>query len=204
MRNLCLHTCFSVLQKRRHALVGQRISAFVTGITGMAAYPPPFDLMQRHECIELLPKISVTHRLFVGGTPAATLPVRQPFAHAFLNVLGIGMDHDLARALQCFKSLNDGSKFHAIVGGSRHAAVQLFLVVPLSQQRTPAAWAGVALAGPVGPDFHYLATHFGVSPELLLNWRPVATAARRTVLRDFFHAGPTSRGPATRFTADTT
>src|SRR5256885_13272153 len=76
----------------------------------------PRDAVQAGEAIELAPQVDVLHRLFVGGPPAAALPVEQPLADAFLHVLRISVDLDLAGALQQLQRANDRGELHAIVG----------------------------------------------------------------------------------------
>src|SRR5690606_32167808 len=107
-------------------------------------------------------------------------------------------------------------------GGAGLAAVQRLFVRAGAHQHAPSAWPRVALAGAVGPHFdllavfrivclhcsEYEAAAAGAAANQMSPgsaWRLTATdAARARLRRDFFQAGPISRMPATRLTADTT
>src|SRR5437016_12420698 len=112
----------------------------------------PRDAVQAGEAIELAPQVHVLHGLFVGGAPAAALPVVQPLADAFLYVLRIGVDLDLTGALQQLQRPNDRRELHAIVGRLRLTAEQLSFFAVHLQNGTPASRPGIALARAVGVD----------------------------------------------------
>ncbi|MCY1382159.1 hypothetical protein D9M69_701470 [compost metagenome] len=104
--------------------------------------------------------------------------------------------------------------------------MQRLLVAAGAHQHTPAARAGIALAGAVRPHFHFLLVRFAVlhgaawfSLFVLIPSRPAAqerskpSSAWRLTTTDaararlglvlVFQAGPMIRIPATRLTADT-
>ncbi len=99
-----------------------------------------------------LPQIDILYRLLVGGSPVAQLPLRHPFEDAFAHVLRVGVQHHVAVALQRRERLDRRGQLHAIVGGERFAALELFLVLARAQDRAPSARPGVAAAGTVGVD----------------------------------------------------
>src|SRR5205823_2757777 len=147
----------------------------------------PRDAVQAGEAIELAPQVDVLHRLFVGGPPAAALPVEQPLADAFLHVLRISVDLDLARALQQLQRANDRGELHAIVGRLRLTAEQLLFFAVHLQNGAPASRPGIPLAGAIGVDayrpdvnaaraFRHAVRFASASPEPGPSWERVCRA----------------------------
>src|SRR5262249_56627669 len=84
--------------------------------------------------------------------PAAPLPARDPLRDALHHVERIGVEPDLARALERVERADYRRELHAVVGGLRLAAPELLLGPLGAQQRAPAAGAGIAAAGAVAVD----------------------------------------------------
>src|SRR3546814_2666292 len=72
----------------------------VTGMAGMTANPLPAHLMAVDLLVELLPKVGILHRLLARRFPPALLPVGHPVVDALHDVLRVGHQTNLARALQ--------------------------------------------------------------------------------------------------------
>src|SRR5262245_60995268 len=83
--------------ERLDAEVGEPVGALVLRMACVPAHPVPRNAVRAREPVELLPQVDVLHRLLVRRAPAAALPVGQPFADAFLDVLRVGIDLDHAR-----------------------------------------------------------------------------------------------------------
>ncbi|MBV9245327.1 MAG: hypothetical protein JO366_11005 [Methylobacteriaceae bacterium] len=112
--------------------------------------------MTRHGGIESLPQIDVLDRLLLGRPPAVTFPARHPAGHGAAEVLRIGVQVDDARTRESLERHDRGRQLHPIVGGLRLAAEELLFALPEGQHRTPAAGAGIAGTGAVGPGRHAL------------------------------------------------
>ena len=119
----------------------------------MALDPVPLDAVTGHFGIQHLPQVGILDRGLAGRAPAAGFPAGDPLADAFLHVLRVGVDVDVARTLEAAQRFDHGLQFHAVVGGVRRAAEQFFFLPLTAQQGTPATGAGVALAGAVGKYF---------------------------------------------------
>src|SRR5947209_8203297 len=118
----------------------------------MAFHPAPSDLMLARRLVEPAPEVLVLDRLPVRRLPAVALPSLQPKRDALAQVLRIGVQIDAARTLQRFERRNRGEQLHAVVGGQRLAARQFFQLIAEFENGAPAARAGIARAGAVGPD----------------------------------------------------
>ena len=92
--------------------------------------------------------------LFLARFPAALFPVIHPLGDAVHDVLGVGVQHDAAWALERIQGFNRSHHFHAIVGGLGFAAMQRLAVLAGNQQRTPATRARITSAGAVGIDLN--------------------------------------------------
>ncbi len=64
------------------------------------------------------------------------------------------MQFDAAWFDKGVQRLNDRAHFHAVVGGVRIAARNFFFMLAITDDRTPAARPGVALARAVGENFN--------------------------------------------------
>jgi hypothetical protein len=87
-----------------------------------------------------------------GGAPAVAPPVVDPAGDAVPDVFGVGMDLDLAAALERLERGDRRHQLHAVVGGHGLAARQLLLGAAGAQYGAPAAGARIARAGAVGED----------------------------------------------------
>lgn len=71
----------------------QHVTTFVLRVAGVALDPFPFYLVALNGQIQPLPQIDILDRLFVGGFPAALLPVMDPAGDAprtyWLSVLSV-------------------------------------------------------------------------------------------------------------------
>src|SRR5687768_14095054 len=122
----------------------------------MSFYPQPFDFMLIAQLVERAPEVLVLDRFVVRGAPAAFFPLMDPVADPELHILRIGVEPDAARLAQRFQRADDRRQLHAVVGGMRFAAEQLPRPAFVLQQRAPSARAGIALAGAIGVDLHYV------------------------------------------------
>src|SRR5262245_44853785 len=199
-----------LLHGLRDTLVGQCIGALVADVARMALHPAPFDMVQRGERLQALPEVHVLHRLLVGRFPAALLPAVDPGRDAVLHVLAVGVEHDVAGALEARQRFDDGRQFHAVVGGRGLAAEQLFLVLAAAEPRAPAAGAWVALAGAIRIDHHLGPCNERRHHKSFVSiqsmstrwmWLLVTTEGAAAVAVFFLRASPISRMPRTRFTA---
>src|SRR4051812_21229969 len=144
-----------------NALVRQRVGAFIFRVSCMSLHPMPLYLMLGRDGIEFAPQVVVLDGFLVRGFPALALPGMDPLGDALLDVDRIGVQAHAARALQRLERPDDGSELHAVVGGGRRAAPQLFFFSLEAQQRAPAAGPGVAAAGAVAVDLDDLFIHGG-------------------------------------------
>jgi hypothetical protein len=128
-----------------HAAIGESVGAFIAAVSGVPLDPAPLNAVFAGEFIEALPEVGVLHRLLVGGTPAVALPVVNPFADAFLQVLRIGVKTHAGWPLEGLQGTNRGGHFHTVVGGVRLRRPR----VP-SRVRPPAGRPPSRL----GPDCH--------------------------------------------------
>lgn len=136
----------------RNGCPRQRIGPFVLGMPGMAPDPVPFHVVGGRGCLQPLPEFGVLDRLAGGGLPAVPLPVGDPLGDPVSDVLAVGVDSRLDRALQALEAFDCGHQLHAVVCGLRGAARELFFGAAPAQDRAPAAGARVSRACPVGVD----------------------------------------------------
>lgn len=140
--------------------IGQSIGLFVAWITRMPAHPFPRHFMACGLCLQLLPKVNVLHRLFVGGDPASLLPSMDPRCDALTHVLAVGHQPHLAGALQSGKRLNHSHQLHAVVRCVGFTAPQFTFVIPTAQPCAPSPTARVALASTIGVDKDFVAISY--------------------------------------------
>src|SRR5437773_5696302 len=167
----------------------ERIGALVLRVSGVPLHPMPRDAVRGGEAIELPPQVLVLHRLLVRGAPTAALPVVQPIADAFLHVLRIGVDLDMAGVLEQLQRPYDRRELHAIVGRLRLTAEQLPFLAVHPHNGAPASGPGIALAGAIGIDayrldanaaraFRHAVRFASASPEPGLSWERACRAIR--------------------------
>ena len=118
--------------------------------------PVPRHLMAGNLGIELAPEILIEHRLAVGLAPISPAPAVDPLVDALHHVLRIHVQIDATWALERAQRLKDSHHFHSVVGRLQLAAVQGLFRMTRTHQCAPAARAGIALAGTVGPDFNVI------------------------------------------------
>ena len=140
----------------RSRLISSRASssaAFVLDVPGMALEPPPLDpWVPLAGGVQTLPQVLILDRLLVGGAPAALTPALDPLGDALAQILAVGEQAPRHRPLQRLECRDRRHQLHAVVGRQRLAAGQLAALAAPGQDRTPAAWAGIAAAGAVGVD----------------------------------------------------
>src|SRR5882724_411842 len=186
-----------------HAAIRERIGALVLWVPRVSLHPVPADAVPARCALELLPQVDVLDGLLVGGAPAAPLPVGQPFADTFLDVLRVGVDLYGAGVLERFQRPDHRGQLHAVVGGVLLSSEDLLLASSVSEDRAPAPGAGIALAGAVGVDLNHLQlrSRFSTCNPFSL----CVTGARAFLgMRLSRQFGVTNRMPATRLTARTT
>ena len=104
--------------------------------------------------IEQLPEIGILDRFFIRCLPAIALPAVNPLVDALQDVLRIGVNLPANRALQRLNGADGSHQLHAVVGGCFLATPEFFFFVPSAQDRSPAARAGVPLAGAIGENLY--------------------------------------------------
>src|SRR6202048_2063480 len=140
--------------RHRDALARQLIGALVLVVAGMARDPAPAHRMRLQRRSEALPEFGILDRLLVGGAPAVFLPAMDPAGDALAHILAVGGEIDHAGPFLCLQRRDRRHQLHAVVGGVRLAALQLFFGVAESEDRAPAAGPGISRAGAVGEDRH--------------------------------------------------
>src|SRR6185503_20169863 len=103
----------------RYSPVGELVGPLVFWMPGVSPNPMPLYLMSRGQLVELAPQVLVLHRLLVGGFPSPAFPGVDPRGNPLLDVLRIGVEIDLARALQRLERADDRDQLHAVVGRRR-------------------------------------------------------------------------------------
>src|SRR6185437_15178898 len=114
--------------------------------------PAPLDGVALAGRVEAPPQVLVLDRFSRRGAPAVPLPAGDPLGDAAAQILRVRVQDDLGGAVQGLERLNRRGELHAVVGGERFAPSQLLFMDPVAQDGAPAAGAGVAGTGPVGPD----------------------------------------------------
>src|SRR5690606_1780700 len=131
---------------------GQLVDALVFRVAVVALDPFPGELVRGRRRDQLVPEALLADRLLADTDPALLLPAGNPLGHSVDDVAAVGMDGDFARLDQRAETADHGGHLHAVVGRVRLAAAQFLLVPAHSEQRRPAAGAGIALAGSVGEN----------------------------------------------------
>ena len=84
----------------------------------MPLNPDELNLVLAFGGEQALPQIAVLDRLLVGSLPAAFFPSVNPvLVEGVDDVLRIGMDFDVAGAVECLERHDNGHELHAVVGG---------------------------------------------------------------------------------------
>ena len=118
--------------------------------------------------VQGLPELLVCDRLTGRGFPLLALPLGHPGLDAFLHILRVRHDQNPAGAIQAAQGLDDRSELHPVIGGVWRSTEYLFFLIAILQQRTPAARAGVALAGAIGMDYDFSGiTQWLAAPALI-------------------------------------
>ncbi len=94
------------------------VAAIVLFVRCVSLDPDPLDGMKLCKPEEFLPEILVENRLPGGCLPTVFLPLREPaLDEGVVNVLGVGVEDDLAGHLQSLECPDRAREFHAVVGG---------------------------------------------------------------------------------------
>src|SRR5258708_29915434 len=129
---------------------GKFVGAFVEVVTGMTTHPMPMHRVATDRSVESLPQIGILDRLPGGGPPAVAFPAVDPIGDSLAQIFAVGMEIDIARALESLERHNGGHQLHAGVGRVCLAALELAgMAVPLPND-APAARPRIARAGAVG------------------------------------------------------
>lgn len=100
------------------SLVGERVTTFVFGVSGVAFHPMPGNAVRCGGVFEAFPKVAVFHWLVCAVLPTFFAPGGKPaFGHGIDEILGIRMEFDVAGFLEFFESVDSGAQFHPVVGG---------------------------------------------------------------------------------------
>src|SRR5258706_12563144 len=82
-----------------------------------------------------------------------------PLGDALLDVLRIGIELHSARALERLERADHRGELHAVVGGGRLAAPELFFGIFKTKEDAPSARTRVAAAGAVAVDLDHVIRH---------------------------------------------
>jgi hypothetical protein len=110
-------------------------------------------------------------------------PALHPALHAVADILAVGVQHDLAGALQRLQCADRGGQLHAVVGGGGIGAGEFLLRRAVAQDRRPAARAGIRLAATICPDLDDRVHHAPIASG-------VSGAREEAQLAEVFPAGP--------------
>src|SRR5918995_2101169 len=124
--------------------VGQAVCPLVFRVPCVALHPVPFYVVLGGKLVETPPQVLVFHRLLVGGTPAAALPVEDPDGNALHDVQRIGIELHSALPLQRLERADYGHELHPVIGGGRLAPEEFFFSSVRAQKRAPASRTGIA------------------------------------------------------------
>src|SRR5215831_4748194 len=160
-----------------NCLAGELVGTFVEIVAGMTAHPMPVHIVALDRSIEALPQIGVLDRLPVAGLPAVAFPALNPVGDSLAQILAVGMEIDIARALERFESHDGGRQFHPVVGCVRLAALELAGVAAPLQNCAPAARPRIARAGAVGMNDHAFTLHVSQCRNPVRSRRPDEIAA---------------------------
>ncbi len=86
-------------------------------ITVMPLYPVPLYSVFLFNFIKYLPEVCILDRFFVGGFPAASFPVMDPFGYAVADIIAVGKHIHGAGLFELFQRPDGGREFHTVVGG---------------------------------------------------------------------------------------
>ena len=153
------------------------VSPFIFRMSSVSLDPMPLDPMGCCQVNEFLPEILIQYLpLPAFGAPAVALPILQPpLCEGVSQITGIGVQLDLAGALQGLQGLDSGLHFHAIIGGLLGATAQLTALTATVQMRAPAAGAWITAASSVGVN--------GANPHGRESPSRIGTTTRATPLR---------------------
>ena len=102
-----------------HGTNRQAVSSLIPQLASVSLHPVPVNLMSADSLIKLLPEIRICERsCFSWRTtpPAQFLPIRDPFGNPLFQVLGIGIQVNLAGFFKRPHSHHGGGDFHPVVG----------------------------------------------------------------------------------------
>jgi len=123
---------------------GQGIATFIFSMAVVAAHPVPFDLVLSGQFQQALPEVPVGNRLFLGIFPTAPDPALDPLGHPFFDIFRVSGQSNAARAPECLQAGDGPDQLHAVVGGFRFIAGQLFFMATATQYGSPTPRPGVA------------------------------------------------------------
>src|SRR5210317_2643046 len=128
-------------------------------MTGVPLDPMPMHLMTGCRSVQSLPEILIGDGFSRCRFPTIFLPIGEPFGDSVFHINGIGKHMDGARTFQCRKPLNGSHQFHSIVGGFGITTDELFTMLAVLHQNTPATNAGISFACTVGIERDNLLSH---------------------------------------------
>ena len=133
-----------------YPFIGQAIGPFVAMISGMPLHPNPFDTVLLNGLIQATPQIFIFHGFVCRGFPSPFLPIAHPFGNAVQHIFGVGMQPDLAGAVERFQSLYRRRQLHAVIGGFSLPSPKLFFFAFILQAHPPAAGARITFTSTIG------------------------------------------------------
>ena len=98
-----------------HAAIGECVGAIISRVVVVSLDPVPAHPVLRRQCVELAPQFRVLDSFAIGRFPAVALPAMDPGLDPVLHVLRVGIDVDVAFAVQRFERANDRGELHPIV-----------------------------------------------------------------------------------------
>src|SRR5882672_4620257 len=101
---------------RGYSLICELVGPFVFWMPGVTPNPMPLYLMLRRQLVQAPPEIFIFYRLLVSRLPLAAFPGVDPGGDALLDILRIGVELDVARALQRLERADHRGELHAVVG----------------------------------------------------------------------------------------
>lgn len=132
---------------------GEGVTALIFDIACMASDPVKFNLVAIAQVQELRPEIGINGGFFAVAHPVIAPPAHGPALHDGIDdVLGVGVELDVAGFLEGLQCHDHGHDFHAVVGGVLEAAGQFFAVGSVEHNDAIAARSWVFEAGTIGVD----------------------------------------------------